>query len=59
VPPPNWALKRFDVFLGFLDGSSSNRECNVESRILLPPMFLVQVRVLWLNLEIWKVKDWI
>ena len=23
---PNWALKRFKVFLGFLDGSSLNRE---------------------------------
>ena len=30
---PNWAVKRFEVFLGFLDGSSSNWECNIGSRI--------------------------
>ena len=26
---PKWALKRFEVFLEFLDGSSSNRKMNI------------------------------
>ena len=26
---------------------------------LLPPMFLVRMRVLELNLRVWKMKDWV
>ncbi|KAG2539025.1 hypothetical protein PVAP13_9NG418014 [Panicum virgatum] len=56
---PNWASMRFEVFLWFPNDSSSNLIENFGGEFLLPPMFLVRVRTLWLNLEILKMKDWV
>ena len=56
---PEWASMRFEVFLWFPVDSSSNLEENFGGESLLPPMFLVRVRVLELNLSLWKMKDWV
>jgi hypothetical protein len=54
---PNWASKKFEVFLWFLDGSSQIEKGTSGVEFLLPLMFLVGARVLWLNVRMWMVKD--
>ena len=56
---PEWASMRFEAFLWFPVDSSSNLEGNFGGESLLPPMFLIQVRFLELNLRMWKMKDWV
>ena len=56
---PKWALKRFEVFLEFLDGSSSNRKMNIGGQISSSSNVSGLGEGSTANLEIWKMKDWV